>query len=415
MMDFFRRLLGQRVLNYYHLATAIAANIVYGFPSRKLRVIGVTGTDGKTTTVNMIASILENAGEKVAFLSTINAKLGNKFLDTGPHTTTPSPFFLQKFLSQSVRAGLRFAVLEVTSHSLDQFRTWGIRFETAVLTNISHEHLDYHKDLASYMAAKARLFGNVEYRILNMEDSSFDFFSTHGKGELLTYGLNSKAVVWANNPSEELTETEFTAHTPRGEYKIKLHLPGKFNVYNALAAIVVGQVYKIPADKIKQGLSEIKGIAGRLEMVGERVMVDFAHTPNALEKLLEFLRPKVSGKIILIFGSAGERDKTKRPLMGAVADKYADLIILTREDNRGERVEEICEQIAAGINEKQKDKDYFIILDRREAIGAALKQAQGANDFVIISGKGHEQSLNIDGKETPWDDRRVVREILNKV
>ncbi|OGE82534.1 MAG: hypothetical protein A2846_02900 [Candidatus Doudnabacteria bacterium RIFCSPHIGHO2_01_FULL_49_9] len=414
-MDFFRRLLGQRVLNYYHLATAIAANIVYGFPSRKLRVIGVTGTDGKTTTVNMIASILENAGEKVAFLSTINAKLGNKFLDTGPHTTTPSPFFLQKFLSQSVRAGLRFAVLEVTSHSLDQFRTWGIRFETAVLTNISHEHLDYHKDLASYMAAKARLFGNVEYRILNMEDSSFDFFSTHGKGELLTYGLNSKAVVWANNPSEELTETEFTAHTPRGEYKIKLHLPGKFNVYNALAAIVVGQVYKIPADKIKQGLSEIKGIAGRLEMVGERVMVDFAHTPNALEKLLEFLRPKVSGKIILIFGSAGERDKTKRPLMGAVADKYADLIILTREDNRGERVEEICEQIAAGINEKQKDKDYFIILDRREAIGAALKQAQGANDFVIISGKGHEQSLNIDGKETPWDDRRVVREILNKV
>src|SRR3989344_7905631 len=178
MLDFLRKLFGQKLINYYHLAMAIIANFVYGFPSRKLHVIGVTGTDGKTTTVNMVASILRAANLPTAHLSTVNAQIGEQIYDTGLHTTTPSSFLLQKLIHRAVRAGAQYLVLETTSHALDQYRTWGINFETAVITNVSHEHLDYHKDLQGYMAAKARLLKNANYRILNLDDESFEFFST---------------------------------------------------------------------------------------------------------------------------------------------------------------------------------------------------------------------------------------------
>ncbi len=439
MLDLFRKILGQRVLNYYHLVCAILANIVYGFPSRKLRVIGVTGTDGKTTTVNMIASVLRTAGFKTAHLSTVDAQIGEKIYDTGLHTTTPSSFLLQKLMRRAVIAGSKYFVLEVTSHALDQHRTWGIRFETAVLTNVSHEHLDYHKDLQSYMAAKARLFQNVEYRILNMDDQSFEFFSTltptlsrTGRGGVLTYGLSKASEVWADNILESLTQTKFTAHFLDEHMLVTLNFPGKFNVYNALAAVAVGRIYNVLPNAMVTGLEKVKGIPGRMEFLtppsfpartpqaggpppqGEGripVLVDFAHTPNAIEKLMEFLRPKIAGQIIHVFGSAGERDASKRPLMGEAADRYADIIILTREDNRRENVEDICEEIAKGIKGKKRGEEYYIIADRREAIKKGLELA-GQNDLVVITGKGHEQSLNIDGQETPWDDRKVAREAI---
>ena len=428
MLDFFRKLFGQKILNIYHLKMAILANLFYGFPSRKLRVIGVTGTDGKTTTVNMIASILRAANLPTAHLSTVNAQIGGKVYDTGLHTTTPSSFLLQKLISKAVKAGSKYLVLEVTSHALDQYRTWGIDFETAVITNVSHEHLDYHKDLDNYMAAKARLFRNVEYGILNMDDGSFEHMKggMGGKGELITYGFSSKANVWAGDVQESLTQTKFIARTALKEIPIELNLPGKFNVYNALAAIVVAQVYNVNPSAMQRGLADMKNIPGRMEFItpppipphqGEGdtlVMVDFAHTPNAIENLLSFLRPKVSGKIIHVFGAAGERDQTKRPFMGQASDKFADVTVLTREDNRSEKVAEICAQIAKGIKHKQKDKEYFIIPDRREAIQFAIHQARGNNDLVVITGKGHEQSLNIDGAETPWDDRKVTIDLLNQ-
>ena len=436
MLDFFRKILGQRLLNHYHLVCAILANIVYGFPSRKLGVIGVTGTDGKTTTVNMIASILRAGGSNTAHLSTVNAQIGEKIYDTGLHTTTPSSFLLQKLMRRAVIAGSKYFVLEVTSHALDQHRTWGIRFETAVLTNVSHEHLDYHKDLESYMAAKARLFKNVEYRILNMDDESFGFFSNTltspslvpargGEITLFTYGFTENAKIWADSIQESLLRTRFVAHTDAAEIPIGLNLPAKFNVYNALAAIAVGAIYNVPPNAMAAGLEKVKGIPGRMEFLtppsfpphqGEGripVLIDFAHTPNAIEKLMEFLRPKITGRIIHVFGSAGERDRTKRPLMGEASDKSADIMILTREDNRSESAVKICEEIATGIKGKQRDKEYFIIPDRREAIKFALGQAQGSDDLVVITGKGHEQSLNIDGKETSWDDREIVREAVS--
>src|SRR3989344_872503 len=286
MLDFFRKILGQKTLNIYHLATAVVANLIFGFPSRKLRVIGVTGTDGKTTTVNMIAKILQTAGHATGFLSTINAQIGGKMIDTGLHSPTPSPFLGQRILGQMVGAGAEFAVLAVPSHSLDQFRTWGIHFETAVLTNITHEHLDYHQTRTRYTSAKFRLLRNA--------------------------ARQSEGTLIFNRDDRSYSE----------------------------AATAVGLRYNQKEKAITQGLAELLGLAGRMEFFPTKkdfaAVVDFAHTPNALRELLAFLRPQVKGRLVAVFGAAGERDRTKRPEMGTVADQYADVVVLTREDNRSE-------------------------------------------------------------------------------
>ncbi len=455
MKNFLRKFLGQKLINYYHLAGAILANFIYGFPSRKLHVIGVTGTDGKTTTVNLVASILKAAGLPVSFLSTINAQIGRQALDTGLHTTTPSSFLLQRLLQQMVKAGSQYAVLEVTSHALDQYRTWGITFETAVITNVTHEHLDYHKTYGEYLRAKAKVFKNVKYAVLNREDKSYEQLlklistslplspparpklaeggspgdglsfrsSSPSDGEelkerLLTYGFSSRAQIWASDINESLEGSKLSVHTPAGGFPIELSLPGQFNVKNALAAIAVATAYKIPVASIQKGLSQIKTVSGRMEFLETKapflVLVDFAHTPNGLRELLSFLRPKVSGSIIMVFGAAGERDSTKRPLMGSAADEFANSIVLTREDNRSEPAEKICQEIASGVKNKRLNTDLFIIPDRREAIRFALNQAK-SGDLVAITGKGHEQSLNVDGVELPWDEREVAREELKKL
>ena len=414
-MNFLRKLFGQRILNIYHLATAIVANLIYGFPSRKLRVIGVTGTDGKTTTVNLIASILQTAGHKTSFLSSINARIGSREYDTGLHTTTPSPFLLQRLMKKMAAAGSEFCVLEVTSHALDQYRVWGIRFEIAVLTNITPEHLDYHKTFAEYARVKIKLFSNAESGILNAEDQND---SIPKSIKIVTYGAPPKAQIWADQISEDLRSTKFVCHIPNSTFSIQSNLPGRFNILNSLAAIGVGQLYNIKPDAMKAGLEKVKNVSGRLQLISEGqsfyAMVDFAHTANALRNLLGFLRPKIGGKIIVVFGCAGERDVKKRPEMGKVADELADIIIITREDNRSEDIHKICEAVAAGITRKQLNQGYFIIPDRREAIRFALRHV-GHQDLVVATGKGHEQSLNIDGKEVPWDDRSVMREELKKV
>lgn len=437
MKDFLRKLFGQKLINIYHLGQAILANLIYNFPSRKLRVIGVTGTDGKTTTVNLIASVLQEAGYKTSFLSSINAQIGDKVFDTGLHTTTPSSFLLQKLLRKMADAGSEFVVLEVTSHALDQYRTWGIRFETAVLTNITPEHLDYHKTFEQYLEAKLKLLNNAANLVLPHD---FPLSALGGRerigvrGEKRNFGLDAKAQIWADNIQEDLKSTGFVAHAPPsssppypltlgkgkggGEMRGSLRLPGKFNVLNALAAICVAQIYKLPSEKTIAGLEKVSSIPGRTEYLDEGqnflAMVDFAHTANALQTLLRFVRPHISGQLILVFGAAGERDPYKRPEMGKVADELADLVIITREDNRSEKVEKICKEIAIGLKKKRLNQDYFIIPDRREAISFALAKAK-RDDIVVVTGKGHEQSLNIDGQEVSWDDRKVIREELKAI
>src|SRR3989338_28156 len=423
MLDFFRKILGQKTLNIYHLATAVVANLIFGFPSRKLRVIGVTGTDGKTTTVNMIAKILQTAGHATGFLSTINAQIGGKMIDTGLHTTTPSPFLVQRILGQMVSAGAEFAVLEVTSHSLDQFRTWGIHFETAVLTNITHEHLDYHQPRTRYTSAKFRLLRNAARQsegtlIFNRDDRSYSEAATIAAPRVITFGLTNAASVWASDIETDLHSARFIAHTPGGQFPIALNLPGEFNVKNALAAIAVGLRYNLKEKAITQGLAELLGLAGRMEFFPTKkdfaAVVDFPPTPTAPRDLLAFLRPQVKGRLVAVFGAAGERDRTKRPEMGTVADQYADVVVLTREDNRSENAQKICEEIRKGIARKTDGRDLFIIPDRRQAIAFALKSGKNG-DLVVITGNGHEQSLNVDGRELMWDDRRVVAEELAKI
>jgi len=423
MLELLRKLLGQKILNIYHLVTAVVANLIFGFPSRKLRVIGVTGTDGKTTTVNMIAQILQAEGKNVAFLSTINARVGGKMIDTGLHTTTPSPFFIQRLLRQMVASGAEFAVLEVTSHALDQYRTWGISFETAVLTNVTHEHLDYHKTPENYLSAKLRLLENAAHKkngalVLNRDDRSYAAASQIPASSVLSFGLSGSAAVWASNLELGLNMAKFTVHAPEGNFAAVLNLPGEFNVKNALAAITVGLHYHVGTSAIQRGLISLRSLPGRMEFlpseVGFTVVVDFAHTPAGLREALMFLRGQVADRLIVVFGAAGERDRTKRPEMGAVADEKADIVILTREDNRSENVSSICEEIRSGVKNKTPSRDLFIIPDRREAIAFALKLAK-KGDLVAVTGKGHEQSLNVDGVETPWNDRNVVTEELGRL
>lgn len=258
-----------------------------------------------------------------------------------------------------------------------------------------------------------KMFEEAEYRI-----SNFEYKDLVKWNKVMTYGFNPKAQFWADNIKGDLKSTSFQVHIRDASFEIRSKLPGKFNVLNALAAISVGQLYQIPNDKIVAGLAAVKQISGRMEYIDEGqdflAMIDFAHTPNALRALTTFSRPRISGQLILVFGCAGERDPFKRAEMGKVADEFADLIVITREDNRSEDVNKICEQIASGIKQKKINQGYFIIPDRREAIRFALSKA-GKNDIVIVTGKGHEQSLNVDGVETSWDDRKVLREEIHSL
>lgn len=357
MKEIVKRFLPQWGINYFwHWPKAVLANIIYGFPCRDLKVVGVTGTDGKTTTVHMIYEILKAAGKKVSMISTISSP--------GLHVTSPDPFVVQKIIKDAVRNKSEYMVLEVTSHALDQFRFWGIKFEIGLITNITHEHLDYHKTFRNYYQTKLKLLK-----------------------------MAKKPVKYK-------------------KLKLKLKIPGEYNIKNASAAIAVTSALGIDKELARKAVQNFTGLTGRMEEVknkkGIRIFIDFAHTPNALEQALKTLRS--AKKLIAVFGSAGKRDVTKRPLMGQVASKLADLLVITAEDPRGE-LKDINQQIIKGIKNRV---DYFVIDDRGEAINFAINKLAKKGDTVGIFGKGHEQSLNLDGKrEIPWSDRKAVLRSLN--
>ncbi|MGB9706666.1 MAG: Mur ligase family protein [Microgenomates group bacterium] len=402
----------RKLKNLIHLLQAVLANIYWRFPSKKLTVIGVTGTDGKTTTVHLIGHILKESGFRSDLISSVSAP--------GLHTTTPDPWVLQKLLRQMSDRGIKYVVLEATSHGLDQHRLWGVKFHLGVVTNVTHEHLDYHKTYENYLRAKAELFRGVKIAVLNRDDKSFENLKLKIKNsKLITYGIRSRA--------------DFTPKS----FPFETLLPGEYNQYNCLAAIAVSAALGIPPEKIRKAVASFRGVIGRMEEINEgqnfRVIVDFAHTPNGLENVLKTLnsqlvtRNQKTGKLIVVFGCAGLRDVAKRPMMGEIAAKLADIAVLTAEDPRTEDVNEIINQIAEGCLKRGakegglskwvnwpnlKRKLFFRIADRREAIRFAIQKLAKRGDIVVICGKGHERSMCFGKTEYPWSDQKEARKAL---
>ena len=388
----------RKVKNIFHLLVAVLTNIIFFFPARRLTVIGVTGTDGKTTTANLIYSILVSSGKKAAIVSSIGAQVELKRYDLGPHVTTPSSFALQRLLRRAVGKGAEYFVIEVTSHSINQHRIFGIPFKIGVLTNVTYEHLDYHKTYDSYFKTKTNLLKKAEIAIVNRDDGTYTFLVDTERlkdpKNWITYGLNDSSDI---NPKV---------------FPFKTKLIGDFNKYNVLASVSACLELGIPDKDIRQAVEKYIAPIGRADVVYNQeftVIIDFAHTPNAFEQILKAVRPLFSGRVIHVFGSAGKRDIIKRPMMGEISSQYADIIVLTAEDPRGEDVGKIADEIASGI--KEKKSEIIKVPDRKEAIGAAIHMAD-KNDVVLITGKSYEKSMNYNGKEEPWDEYRVVLDAI---
>lgn len=404
----------QKVKNFFHFFWAIFSSLFYIYPGRKMSVIGITGTDGKTTTATLIYHILKSAGKRVSLISSISARINGKSFDTGFHVTTPRPWTLQKLMRQAKKGGSEYLVLEVTSHALDQYRILGASIDIGIITNISHEHLDYHKSLDKYREVKAKILRGVKYSILNRDDPSYKYLISKASGKVVTYGINS--------PSD---------FTPKNT-KFKTKLLGIFNQYNCLAAAAAAKLIGIDDEIINNAIHDFPGISGRMEEIKAdkrfKIYIDFAHKINALKNALSTARNMTVNKLIVVFGCAGLRDHLKRPIMGAIAAEIADYAILTAEDPRTEDVREIIKQIARGCMEKSMieadksmksrkelksgNKYFWRIPDRQEAINFAIRKLSGQGDVILICGKGHEQSMCYGRTEYPWDERGAVFKAL---
>jgi len=401
----------------------------HGFPARHLVMIGVTGTDGKSTTTNLIHSLLTAAGINAGMISTVNAVIGGQAFDTGLHTTTPDAPDVQKYLAQMVEAGQTHCVLEATSHGLAQHRVDACEFDIGVVTNITHEHLDQHGSFEAYRAAKARLFEMVasstrkdipKVTVLNADDPSYEFLREIRADVELSYGITTCALVSTLEVAYKPDVTRLVAVTPAGRIPLETRLVGEHNVYNVLAAVSVGLALRLPVEAIQRGVAALWAVPGRWERIDEgqafMAIVDFAHTPNALEKVLRAARQMTPGQVIVVFGSAGLRDVEKRGLMGHVAGRLADKIVITAEDPRTESLDDILAAIAEGVTAegRREGADFWRIGDRAEAIHFAVKLAR-RGDVVMACGKGHEQSMCFGTIEFPWDDRQAMKDALQRM
>ncbi len=410
-------------------ALAYLAASFYDSPAKKMVVIGVTGTDGKTTTCNLIYQILKTAGLRVGMISTVNAQIGDEILDTGFHVTTPEAPSIQFYLYKMQEAGITHVILETTSHGLAQKRVFGCEYDIAVITNVTHEHLDFHGSYESYLETKAQLVrmltqtakkesGAKRLAILNKDDQSYSYLIKMGDLNFKSYALTAPADIWAEEIIHLPAGTEFIACSNTFRIKIQTNLPGDFNISNCLAAISTAVYgFRIDHNSIAEGIRCMSGVPGRMQVIemGQRftAIVDFAHTPNALEKALQTARQMTKGRVIAVFGSAGLRDKQKRRMMAAISAQKADVTILTAEDPRTEDLAEILQEMqeAAIKNGAILHESLFVVADRGAAIAKAVDLAQ-PNDLIIACGKGHEQSMCFGEIEYPWDDRIAMQAAL---
>jgi UDP-N-acetylmuramoyl-L-alanyl-D-glutamate--2,6-diaminopimelate ligase len=413
-------------------ALGLAAAAFYGHPTRRMEVIGVTGTDGKTTTTNLIEALLARAGRRTGLMSTVDFKIGDRRWQNDTRFTTLEAPEVQALLLEMAEDGVQAAVVETTSSGLALHRVAGVEYDVAVVTNITTEHLEVHGTLENYRRAKAMLVEAVDPEhdkplafavprvcVLNADDSSFAYLKPFCRAPLLAYGIeNPAADVWASDLDLGPASSRFRVHLPGGgDFVVTTPLVARFNVSNCLAAIAVARAHGLAPELIADVLAHAPSVPGRMQRIDAgqpfTVVVDYAHTPDSLEKVLTVLRPLTAGHLIAVFGSAGDRDRVKRPLMGAVAARLADFAVITDEDPREEDAAAILREIARGAEEAgaRAGEQFIEVVDRRKGIAAAFALAR-PGDTVLLAGKGHEQSIIIGREKIPWDDGRIARELL---
>ncbi|HOS88250.1 MAG TPA: UDP-N-acetylmuramoyl-L-alanyl-D-glutamate--2,6-diaminopimelate ligase [Candidatus Pacearchaeota archaeon] len=411
--NYIRKLFSKRFINFYHLGWAFCSALWYGFPSKKIKVIGVTGTNGKSTTINIACKIFEKAGYKTAALTSIAFKIREEERENKLKMTMPGRHILNKFLSEAVKAKCDFAFIETTSEGVAQNRHKFINFQTAVITNLNPEHIEAHGSFENYKQAKGKFFAAVPgTHIINIDDKYADYFLSFSAKRIITYAIENKtADIVAKNAFSDYNGSYFEVDNNPFNLKILC----SFNIYNALAAIAIAQSEKIDLSVCSEAISEVEQVPGRMEKVIDspfQVFVDYAFVPEALEKVYQFVKPE-KGRLICVLGSCGGgRDKWKRPILGGIASQYGDIVIVTNEDPYDENPKEIIEAVSAGVKDKNK---LIKIFDRREAIHKALSLA-GKGDTVVITGKGCEPWICWEnGRKEAWDDRQVVKEELAKI
>ena len=390
----------------------------YGFPAKGLRIIAVTGTNGKTTTCSFINEMLKSAGKKTAMYSTATIELGGKSKPNKTHLTLPPTEQLMRFFKEAKKSKAEFVVLEATSQALHQHKLFGIPIEIAVFTNLTQDHLDYHRTMANYAAAKARLFNSYmrpSFCVLNADDERYDYFNLQSVGQVVSYGQSADSterIIRVRSGKDGMSWRLLN-----GDHPLDLHiqLSGLFNVYNASAAAAVGMLLGIKQTKIAEGLANVKLVPGRMENIDAgqpfTVWVDYAVTPDALAKVIEAGKQLATGEVSIVFGATGDRDKTKRPIMGAIAAKNADRIYLTDDETYREDPETIRNAVLEGIRLANGEAKTKVISDRKQAIKKAFAEAK-KGDVVILAGIGHQDSRNMGGKNIPWDEREVAKKVL---
>lgn len=401
------------------LALAEISSTYYGHPSEKLKLIGVTGTNGKTTTTNLICDIIEAQGEKTGLIGTIHNRIGDRILEGT--RTTPESLDLQRMFAQMVDEGIGYAVMEVSSHALELQRVACCDFDMAVFTNLTQDHLDYHETMENYCKAKTLLFrtlgakgekaGLFKTAIINIDDAWANHFMVASNAPVITYGIEKDA-------SWKAEQVQVTADGVRyivDDMPVNLQLNGNFNVYNSLAALAVGEALGFPAADVIKALEQVPGIAGRFQKVESNrdftVIVDYAHTPDGLENVISTAKAFAKGRVITVFGCGGDRDRTKRPLMGKVAAKLSNYCVVTSDNPRTEDPNQIIADILPGVQEYMTDAAYVVEADRKKAISYAIGMAQ-PGDVVLLAGKGHENYQDVNGVKHYFDDYEIAQQMM---
>ena len=405
-------------------ALAVIVPYFYDYPSRKMRVVGITGTNGKTTTTYLLREIFSRAGFKVGLIGTIQILIGEKIFPV--RNTTPNVIDLQKILADMLKEKVQVVVMEVSSHALAEHRVAGVEFDTAIFTNLTQDHLDFHGTMENYLRAKTKLFDMVSRRgrkqnktaIVNVDDAAAEEILRHCLCKKISYGVKNSCDLQASEVQCEMRNAKCVIENkfliPHSSFLINLHLTGLFNVYNVLAAVGAATAENIRTDIIKDALENFKSVPGRFERIFSaapfEVIVDYAHTPDGVKNVLQTARQIVDGKIITVFGCGGDRDNSKRPIMGKLAAKFSDVIIATSDNPRTEDPEKILDEIEIGIGEKNHER----IVDRRAAIFRAIELAE-AGDIVLILGKGHETYQILNTGTIHFDDREVAKQAIKEV